>query len=72
MICVSLGTAMTTTGEQTERTCDQCFFRQEALCALAGNVVCPTFRAGRDGGLTRAAERPRDRSAGRPPTPAAA
>jgi len=26
-------------------TCDDCFFRQEGLCALSGNVPCPTFRA---------------------------
>jgi hypothetical protein len=26
-------------------TCDDCYFRQERLCALAGNVPCPTFRA---------------------------
>jgi hypothetical protein len=25
-------------------TCDDCFFRQAELCALAGNTVCPTFR----------------------------
>jgi hypothetical protein len=28
-----------------ELTCDDCFFRRELLCALAGNTVCPTFRA---------------------------
>ena len=26
-------------------TCDDCYFRQEGLCALAGNVPCPPFRA---------------------------
>jgi hypothetical protein len=26
-------------------TCDDCFFRRELLCALAGNTICPTFRA---------------------------
>ena len=26
-------------------SCDDCYFRQEGLCALAGNVPCPTFRA---------------------------
>lgn len=26
-------------------TCDDCFFRRELLCALAGNAICPTFRA---------------------------
>jgi hypothetical protein len=32
-------------------TCDDCYFRQEALCALAGNVPCPTFRATKSGSL---------------------
>lgn len=26
-------------------TCDDCYFRHELLCALAGNTICPTFRA---------------------------
>ena len=26
-------------------TCEDCYFRREGLCALAGNTVCPTFRA---------------------------
>ena len=26
-------------------TCDDCYFRRELLCALAGNTLCPTFRA---------------------------
>ena len=26
------------------RTCDDCFFRARALCALEGNEPCPTFR----------------------------
>jgi hypothetical protein len=26
-------------------TCDDCFFRRAELCALPGNVVCPTFRS---------------------------
>jgi hypothetical protein len=25
-------------------TCEDCYFRKAGLCALAGNVVCPTFR----------------------------
>lgn len=29
----------------TQVTCEHCYFRQEGLCALPGNVVCPTFRA---------------------------
>jgi hypothetical protein len=26
-------------------TCDDCYFRREALCALPGETVCPTYRA---------------------------
>jgi hypothetical protein len=26
-------------------TCNDCYFRQEALCALPGEKPCPTFRA---------------------------
>ena len=33
-------------------TCDDCYFRREGLCALAGNVACPTFRAVGAGSLT--------------------
>jgi hypothetical protein len=29
----------------TQVTCDDCYFRREGLCALAGNAVCPTYRA---------------------------
>ena len=32
-------------------TCDDCYFRREGLCALAGNVTCPTFRAASGGSL---------------------
>ncbi len=35
----------------TPITCDDCYFRQEGLCALAGNVPCPTFRATTRGAL---------------------
>lgn len=31
--------------KRTPVTCADCYFRQEGLCALAGNVPCPTFRA---------------------------
>ena len=30
---------------RSEATCDDCYFRRERLCALPGNVVCPTYRA---------------------------
>lgn len=34
-------------------SCSDCYFRQEALCALATEAPCPTFRlAARGGGLT--------------------
>jgi len=36
---------------RSEVTCDDCFFRREGLCALTGNVPCPTFRAARAGEL---------------------
>ena len=31
--------------KRTDLTCDDCYFRREGLCALPGNVPCPTFRA---------------------------
>lgn len=37
---------------RSEATCDDCFFRREGLCALPGNVTCPTFRAAAAGALT--------------------
>jgi hypothetical protein len=40
------------TKRRTESTCDDCYFRREGLCALAGNVACPTFRAATAGALT--------------------
>jgi hypothetical protein len=38
--------------KRTEITCEECYFRREGLCALAGNVPCPTFRAATAGSLT--------------------
>jgi hypothetical protein len=32
-------------------TCEDCYFRREGLCAIPGNVVCPTFRASSVGTL---------------------
>ncbi len=26
-------------------SCKDCYFRREALCALPGETICPTFRA---------------------------
>jgi len=38
--------------KRAETTCADCYFRSEGLCALAGNVPCPTFRAATSGKLT--------------------
>ncbi|CAN5195287.1 hypothetical protein BH09ACT13_BH09ACT13_15320 [soil metagenome] len=38
--------------KRSEVTCDDCYFRREGLCALSGNVPCPTFRAASAGALT--------------------
>ncbi len=32
-------------------TCTDCYFRREGLCALPGEVPCPTFRAAVTGEL---------------------
>ena len=32
-------------------SCDDCYFRRAGLCALAGDTVCPTFRAVKRGAL---------------------
>jgi hypothetical protein len=37
--------------KRKQLTCDDCHFRQEGLCALPGNVPCPTFRAAVRGSL---------------------
>lgn len=31
-------------GKRTIATCEDCYFRREGLCAIPGNVPCPTFR----------------------------
>jgi hypothetical protein len=38
--------------KRTDLTCDDCYFRREGLCALAGNTPCPTFRMSTRGALT--------------------
>jgi hypothetical protein len=38
--------------KRASTTCDDCFFRREGLCALAGNTPCPTFRAVENGALS--------------------
>lgn len=37
---------------RTEASCSDCYFRHEGLCALAGEVPCPTFRLAARGKLT--------------------
>jgi hypothetical protein len=37
--------------KKTRVTCNDCYFRKEALCALPGEQVCPTFRMVRAGSL---------------------
>ena len=32
-------------------TCTDCYFRRAGLCALAGDIACPTFRPARRGSL---------------------
>ncbi len=51
-------------------TCNECYFRQEGLCAIPGNTVCPTFRASVTGRLEP--QPPRLALVGSPPTPVAA
>ena len=37
--------------KSTQATCNDCYFRRAGLCALAGDVPCPTFRKARAGEL---------------------
>jgi len=37
---------------KSDATCSDCYFRRAGLCALRGEVVCPTFRAHGRGSLT--------------------
>jgi hypothetical protein len=39
-------------------TCEDCFFRRELLCALPGNTICPTFRAGERAPVLQAVSQP--------------
>jgi hypothetical protein len=34
--------------EEGKVTCEACFFRRAALCAIRGNTPCPTFRPADD------------------------
>jgi hypothetical protein len=31
--------------KRSKPTCRDCYFGREGLCALAGETICPTFRA---------------------------
>jgi hypothetical protein len=42
-----------THGKLQELTCDDCYFRQEGLCALRLERPCPTFRGSVRGSLAR-------------------
>ncbi len=37
--------------KRDDKTCSDCYFRQEGLCALATETPCPTFRMAARGGL---------------------
>ena len=37
--------------KRLEATCNDCYFRRAALCALATDVPCPTFRLATRGSL---------------------
>jgi hypothetical protein len=37
--------------KSSKPTCDDCYFRRAGLCALAGDTICPTFRAAQRGAL---------------------
>jgi hypothetical protein len=37
--------------KKTKATCNDCYFRCAGLCALPGEVVCPTFRVQATAGL---------------------
>ena len=38
-------------GRVPKVSCEQCFFRQNMLCALSLDAPCPTFRPNHPGGL---------------------
>ena len=37
--------------KRSQPTCTDCYFGRAGLCALAGEVICPTFRAAPSGTL---------------------
>ncbi len=44
--------------KRTQLRCKDCYFHQEALCALQLDAPCPTFRLGAHGALTPPAQAP--------------
>jgi hypothetical protein len=44
--------------KRTEATCSDCYFRRAGLCALPGEVTCPTFRVHAVGKLAPPAHPP--------------
>ena len=40
-------------------SCNDCYFRREGLCALAGETTCPTFRPVTAGGQLLPPRQPR-------------
>ena len=37
--------------KRSKPTCSDCYFGRAGLCALAGETICPTFRAAAKGSL---------------------
>lgn len=44
--------------KRSKPTCTDCYFGRAGLCALAGETICPTFRAVRKGEI-EAPQQPR-------------
>ncbi len=38
--------------DASQASCNDCYFRRAALCALPGDTPCPTFRPATRGSLT--------------------
>ena len=43
----------------SKASCNDCYFRREGLCAIAGEIPCPTFRAVAAGGQLLPPRQPR-------------
>jgi hypothetical protein len=42
--------------KRSKPTCSDCYFGRAGLCALAGDTICPTFRAVKKGTLVAPAQ----------------